>query len=45
MKKLLSLFVFSLLLLANDMQAQQKQSLTDEQVMEYVKTATEAGKS
>lgn len=45
MKKLLSLCVFSLLLLANDMQAQQKQSLTDEQVMEYVKTATEAGKS
>ena len=42
MKKLLSLCVFSLLLLTNNVQAQ---SLSDEQVMEYVKTATEAGKS
>lgn len=41
MKKLISLFVFSLLISANAW----AQSMSDDQVVEYVKTATEAGKS
>ena len=42
MKKLISLFVFSLLLSTGSMWAQ---SMSDKQVVEYVKSATEAGKS
>lgn len=42
MKKLISLFVFSLLLSTGYVFAQ---SMSDEQVVEYVKSATEAGKS
>ena len=42
MKKLISLFVFSLLLSTGYVFAQ---SMSDDQVVEYVKTATEAGKS
>ncbi len=42
MKKLISLFVFSLLLSTGSMWAQ---SMSDQQVVEYVKSATEAGKS
>ena len=41
MKKLFSLFVFSLLITTGVW----AQSLSDDQVVEYVKTATEAGKS
>ena len=42
MKKLLSLLAFSFLLSAGEVWAQ---SMTDDQVVEYVKSATEAGKS
>ena len=42
MKKLFSLLVFSILLSAGELWAQ---SMSDDQVVEYVKTATEAGKS
>ena len=42
MKKLISLFVFSLLLSTGNVWAQ---SMSDNQVVEYVKTATAAGKS
>ena len=42
MKKLFSLLVFSILLSAGEVWAQ---SMSDDQVVEYVKSATEAGKS
>ena len=42
MKKLISLLVFSFLLTAGEVWAQ---SMSDDQVVEYVKSATEAGKS
>lgn len=42
MKKLISLLVFSFLLSAGEVWAQ---SMSDDQVVEYVKSATEAGKS
>ncbi len=42
MKKLISLFAFSLLLSTGNVWAQ---SMSDNQVVEYVKTATAAGKS
>ena len=42
MKKLISLFVFSLLLSTGNVWAQ---AMSDDQVVEYVKTATAAGKS
>ena len=42
MKKLFSLLVFSILLSVGEVWSQ---SMSDDQVVEYVKSATEAGKS